>query len=152
MAKNNLNKSSLSKACDIPYTTIDGWYKKGYEGLKLTTLRKLSGFFGTSLDFWASDNVTPPAATSARELFAGEKDEIQLLSDYRMLNEGTKNLARGIIKGLAVSERFANAKGETIVLPITPTEELAKSIDKLEPEYKQALLDAIEQSLEDQKS
>ncbi len=29
MKQNNLNKSRLSKACDIPYTTIDGWYKKG---------------------------------------------------------------------------------------------------------------------------
>lgn len=52
MNKNNLNKSTLSKACGIPYTTIDGWYKKGYEGLKLTTLNKLSDYFGTTLDFW----------------------------------------------------------------------------------------------------
>ena len=56
MKKNNLNKSTLSKACNIPYTTIDGWYKKGYEGLKLTTLRKLADFFGTSLDYWAMDD------------------------------------------------------------------------------------------------
>lgn len=56
MKKNNLNKNSLSKACNIPYTTIDGWYKKGYEGLKLTTLRKLADFFGTSLDYWAVEN------------------------------------------------------------------------------------------------
>ncbi len=55
MEKNNLNKSTLSKACNIPYTTIDGWYKKGYEGLKLTTLRKLADYFGTTLDFWATD-------------------------------------------------------------------------------------------------
>ena len=47
-----LNKSTLSKACDIPYTTIDGWYK----GIKLTTLRKLAGYFNTFLDFWESDN------------------------------------------------------------------------------------------------
>ena len=50
MEKNHLNKSTLSKACNIPYTTIDGWYKKGYKGLKLTTLRKLAAYFGTSLD------------------------------------------------------------------------------------------------------
>lgn len=29
MEKNHLNKNTLSKACNIPYTTIDGWYKKG---------------------------------------------------------------------------------------------------------------------------
>lgn len=56
MEKNHLNKSTLSKACNIPYTTIDGWYKKGYEGLKLTTLRKLAEYFGTSLDYWASED------------------------------------------------------------------------------------------------
>lgn len=56
MAENHLNKSTLSKACNIPYTTIDGWYKKGYEGLKLTTLRKLAEYFGTSLDYWASES------------------------------------------------------------------------------------------------
>ena len=52
MEENHLNKNTLSKACNIPYTTIDGWYKKGYEGLKLTSLKKLSGFFGVPLDFW----------------------------------------------------------------------------------------------------
>lgn len=56
MKENNLNKHSLSAACDIPYTTIDNWYKRGYEGLKLTTLRKLSKFFDTSLDYWIKDN------------------------------------------------------------------------------------------------
>ena len=55
MEENHLNKHTLSKACNIPYTTIDGWYKKGYEGLKLTSLRRLSCFFGVSLDFWIND-------------------------------------------------------------------------------------------------
>jgi len=59
MEKKHLNKSTLSKSCNIPYTTIDGWYKKGYEGLKLTTLRKLAEFFGTSLDYWASEDAEP---------------------------------------------------------------------------------------------
>lgn len=55
--RESLNKNTLSKACNIPYTTIDGWYKKGYEGLKLTSLKKLSGFFGVPLDFWANDDT-----------------------------------------------------------------------------------------------
>lgn len=56
MEQNHLNKNTLSKSCNIPYTTIDGWYKKGYEGLKLTTLKKLANFFETPLDFWASED------------------------------------------------------------------------------------------------
>lgn len=59
MAERHLNKNTLSKACGIPYTTIDGWYKKGYAGLKLTTLRKLSAFFGVALDFWTNDDALP---------------------------------------------------------------------------------------------
>lgn len=66
MEINHLNKSSLSKACDIPYTTIDGWYKKGYEGLKLSTLRKLANYFGTSLDYWATEN-NPDIASLPKE-------------------------------------------------------------------------------------
>lgn len=60
METNGLNKNTLSKACDIPYTTIDGWYKKGYEGLRLGTLRKLANYFGTTLDFWIEDEKKNP--------------------------------------------------------------------------------------------
>lgn len=58
MEKNKLNKSTLSKACGIPYTTIDGWYKRGYEGLKIATLCKLCNYFDTTLDFWVKDSET----------------------------------------------------------------------------------------------
>lgn len=90
MAKNNLNKNTLSKACDIPYTTIDGWYKKGYEGLKLTTLRKLSNYFGTTLDFWASD---------APFELSNISDEIkQLIQQYSSLDDRDQKLIKYILK------------------------------------------------------
>lgn len=59
MSEHKLNKNSLSKACDIPYTTIDNWYKRGYDGLKLQTLKKLSDYFNISLDFWAHEITDP---------------------------------------------------------------------------------------------
>lgn len=80
MNENNLNKSTLSKACEIPYTTIDGWYKKGYEGLKLTTLRKLANYFGTSLDFWALEDI------DVKESNYFSDKEKKLISDFRELN------------------------------------------------------------------
>ena len=52
MHERGLNKNTLSKACGIPYTTIDGWYKKGYEGLKVSTLKKLTEYFGKPLEYW----------------------------------------------------------------------------------------------------
>lgn len=56
MKEYNLNKNTLSKSCGIPYTTIDGWYKKGFEDMRLSTLKKLASYFNTTLDFWAYDN------------------------------------------------------------------------------------------------
>lgn len=93
MKKNNLNKSSLSKACDIPYTTIDGWYKKGYEGLKLPTVRKLANYFGTGLDYWADDTILEPNQT--RNDFAIKanvpEEEINLLLEtYTKLPEASR--------------------------------------------------------------
>ena len=61
--KNKMNKNMLSKACDIPYTTIDGWYKKGYDGVKLSTLRKLSKYFNVPLDYWADTESELPVLT-----------------------------------------------------------------------------------------
>lgn len=93
MERNNLNKSTLSKACDIPYTTIDGWYKKGYEGLKLTTLRKLAKFFGTSLDFWASDQPFDSCEID---------DEVrQLAKPYSLLSDKDRELVKNMINSLS---------------------------------------------------
>lgn len=51
MQEKGLNKMQLSKQSGIPYTTIDGLYKKGYEHVQLSTLEKLSAFFGVSIDY-----------------------------------------------------------------------------------------------------
>ena len=45
MKDKNINKSQLSKDSGVPYTTIDGFYKKGTENIKLSTLKKLSSYF-----------------------------------------------------------------------------------------------------------
>lgn len=55
-----LNKRTLSQKSKIPYTTIDNWYKRDYEGLKIPTLCKLSDFFNTTLDYWVVDEITVP--------------------------------------------------------------------------------------------
>ena len=36
MEKNHMNKSELSRISGIPYTTIDGFYKKGSDNIKLS--------------------------------------------------------------------------------------------------------------------
>ena len=57
MKKKGVNKSTLSKESGIPYTTIDGWYKKGNEDIRLSTLRKLCAYFDVSLDYIMEEGV-----------------------------------------------------------------------------------------------
>lgn len=86
MDRYGLNKRSLSQKSGIPYTTIDAWYKKGYEGLKLTTLRKLNEYFNTTLDFWILDEVIDPnyGKTSG---FKVDYNEMEHIKKYRNLDD-----------------------------------------------------------------
>lgn len=87
MEQKDLNKHSLSEYCGIPYTTIDGWYKKGYDNIRITTLKKLSDFFGTSLDFWAFDDQNERNTLSKKKqefitcLSQLDDDQLDLLYD-----------------------------------------------------------------------
>lgn len=56
MKKNGIgSKAELAKISGIPYTTIVGFYTKGTDNIKLSTLRKLTECLHCSLDFLADD-------------------------------------------------------------------------------------------------
>lgn len=56
MDKKGISKLQLSKDSEIPYTTIVGFYTKGTDNVKLSTLRKLADYFQCSLDYLVDDN------------------------------------------------------------------------------------------------
>ncbi len=85
MEKHSLNKNTLSKACNIPYTTIDNWYKRGYEGLKLATVRKIATFFDTTLDYWFLDDVTDENYGKSSG-FKVSYNEMKHIEKYRTLD------------------------------------------------------------------
>lgn len=58
MWERRINKSQLSRETGIPYTTIDSFYKKGTDNIKLSTLKKLSSYFNVSLDYLTDDDIT----------------------------------------------------------------------------------------------
>jgi len=51
MRENIMNVSALSKQTGIPYTTIDGWYKRDCDRVSFDTLIVLADFFGCSVDY-----------------------------------------------------------------------------------------------------
>ena len=88
MQDRNINKNQLSKESGVPYTTIDGFYKKGTDNIKLSTLKKLASHFGCSLDYLADDDVpedsihTIAAHHDNEEWTDAELDEIEEFKKY----------------------------------------------------------------------
>ena len=57
MRRDGLNKNTLSLKCDVPYTTIDAFYKKGFENVKMGTIRKIANTLGVSLDYLMNEEI-----------------------------------------------------------------------------------------------
>ena len=93
MADKGINKSILSKESGIPYTTIAGFYTKGTDNVKLSTLRKLSSYLGCSIDYLADDgNVDTPTTLAAH--FDGEEYTEEELKEIKQFAEFVKNRKR----------------------------------------------------------
>lgn len=84
MEKNGVKtKAELSKLSGIPYTTIDGFYKKGSDNIKLSTLKKLSCFLHCSLDFLCDDGSEQESAgLPVCGLTPEEENEVMSYVDY----------------------------------------------------------------------
>lgn len=54
------NKRQLSELSGIPYSTIAGFYTKGYDKMKLSTLKSLANFFNVSIDYLGRDEIVDP--------------------------------------------------------------------------------------------
>lgn len=69
MREKGINKSTLSKESGIPYTTIDGFYKKGTDNIKLSTLIKLCRYFHITLDDLVREEELPAMSKKDEQLF-----------------------------------------------------------------------------------
>ena len=96
MKKKSLNKHKLSQISDVPYTTIDGFYKKGYENTKLSTIRKLAYALDVSLDYLIVDSITDEdyGKTSG---FTLDINEMESIKKYRALDEHGKEIVNLVV-------------------------------------------------------
>ena len=80
MEQKKINKRTLAIESGIPYTTIDGLYKKGSENTKLSTLMKLANYFNVTLDYlvYRDDSRENPGrkAFTNEAVFAGLFSEL----------------------------------------------------------------------------
>lgn len=95
MKENGLNRHSLSEQSGVPYTTIASWYKKGYKNLNITTLKKLSNYFGTTLDYWFS---TADSSTNETHNFKISYEEEIFIKKMRKLDDYSRDTVKIILE------------------------------------------------------
>lgn len=80
------SKAELARLSEIPYTTIDGIYKKGSDNITLKTLRRLCDFFGCTLDYLANGDEdrpenNPTIAVLLKTAVGSDDEEIKMATE-----------------------------------------------------------------------
>ena len=139
MKERKINKAELARASGVPYTTIDGFYKKGSENSKLSTLKKLCAYFNCSLDYLADNDIKK----------AGENMTIQEQMGQRIkrLREELKMSQSTLAELVGYKDKTAIAKVEAgkVDLPQSKISSLAKVL-KTNTSYLFGDLDNIDES------
>ena len=86
MDKDGDNNSSLAKKSGIPYTTIDGLFKRGWEKAQISTIQRICEYYHLPLDYMVYGEETLSA------------DAIRVAANYDMLSEYGKQLIECILK------------------------------------------------------
>ena len=102
MQKEKINKNILSKNSGIPYTTIDGFYKKGYQNTKLSTINKLANYFNVSLDYLIFDEIVDLDYGKA-DKFKVNTDEMYFIEKYRKLDDYDKEVVNSTLLQLYIN-------------------------------------------------
>lgn len=93
------NIKRLAEQSGIPRSTIDAFYKQGYENIKLSTFKKLCDFFGVTMDCMARDDVDEIEYYNPgkKDLHITREEEM-LLRCYRVADDLDKSLALRAVK------------------------------------------------------
>ena len=60
LKERGLNKAQFAKESGIPYTTVDGLYKRGMSNIRFSTLRKIVDFFNVEMDYFVQEEEALP--------------------------------------------------------------------------------------------
>lgn len=110
MEEKDLKKSDVANGAGVPYTTLDGLFKKGYENAKLPTLKKLALFFGVSMEYLANEEITDKNYGINTFKVISEQEK-ELLSLFRNATEKGRGMALGVLISNQEEEGEGSKKG-----------------------------------------
>ncbi len=140
MSENDLNKNTLSQKSGIPYSTIDSLYKKGFENIKLSTLKGLAEALNVSLDFLVRDDASDLGTTKNAPGTSPEGKYTDIIELLHQLTPEQRAEVKGYINRILQEKREAPPRlamvargGKTIQPKVEITdEELARFVEETE--------------------
>lgn len=82
MGERGMNRRKLSQLSGVPYTTIDGLYKKGYENAKIPTMKRIAAALGVSIDYLVSEGEEVSGGVELKERALRLAREYQALDGH----------------------------------------------------------------------
>lgn len=112
LKEHGYSKADAAKLSGIPYTTIDGLFKKGDENIKLSTLKKLAAFMQCTLDELAGDEEPEEYYHNIETSMLAET--IRSNPQYRIMFDSTKKLKPEAVKEVMkfIDYQLSKEKGE----------------------------------------
>jgi len=105
-----LSKRQFSIKSGIPYTTIDGLYKRGYERMQLCTMVSICDFFQVTMDSMARDDKEIVFIKDLENHDLSIYDSM-LLDEYRSLTpEGKERVDYTLRAELELSKVYGSEK------------------------------------------
>lgn len=78
--------SQFSARSGIPRSTIDNWWKKGIDNIRLPTFRTLCSYFGVTMDSMAYDDKDIEYKADTGQSQPLTRDERRLVEDFSKLD------------------------------------------------------------------
>jgi hypothetical protein len=103
MLKEKINKRTLSLNADIPYSTVDNWWKKGIDNMRLPNFRKLCDYFSVTMDSMAWDHLEIEYRSSAP---AASPEDNSCVPDLARLNTAGREKVKEYATDLAENENY----------------------------------------------
>lgn len=100
LADNGLNRKQFAELSGIPYTTVIGWTNMNRLP-DYTALIKIADYFECSIDYLAGRQDIGTQSN----LMSLKKSEIELINNYRTLNDENKKLLGNLASALKDSNK-----------------------------------------------
>jgi transcriptional regulator with XRE-family HTH domain len=74
-----MNRSDFAKAVGISISTVNSWYNRGYQNVSLSSLLKITNYFGITIEQLVYDDTNKNISFSTKDF---SDKELQMIKNF----------------------------------------------------------------------